>query len=444
MEEIVRRDLRTSGVTKKQYVLGRRDSNVDAGTLNFGRYLALDRSTGSDVYMDALRPHVILICGKRGYGKSYTMGTIVEELDSLVPEIKTNIATLIVDTMGIFWTMRHENKKEKDFLSKWGLSPESYKAEIFVPSGSVEQYKKIHVEVRSFFISTSELSGYDWCSLFRIDTISPVGIILIKIIDDLKEIGSTFCLKDITDSIGSNDAVDKNTINAAINYFRMAESWGIFDEKGVDIFDLIRKGEISILDLSSLENQDMTAIGLKIVAKKIYEERIKSRRSYERIEMGDSMEPEGIPMVWMFIDEAHIFLPRDGETPATGVLVNEWLRQGRHPGLSLVFATQRPAALHSDVISQSDIIICHRITAQDDISALEAIRPTYMREGIGDALKKMGTEKGVAFIVDDTSESAHIVRMRPRKSWHGGDEPSAMPKDESMNMKNDAIEERTT
>ena len=444
MEEIVRRDLRTSGVTKKQYVLGRRDSNVDAGTLNIGRYLALDRSTGSDVYMDALRPHVILICGKRGYGKSYTMGTIVEELDSLVPEIKTNIATLIVDTMGIFWTMRHENKKEKDFLSKWGLSPEGYEAEIFVPAGSVEQYKKIHIAVRSFFISTSELSGYDWCSLFRIDTISPVGIILIKIIDDLKEIGSTFCLKDITDSIGSNDAVDKNTINAALNYFRMAESWGIFDEKGVDIFDLIRKGEITILDLSSLENQDMKAIVLKIVAKKIYEERIKSRRSYERIEMGDSMEPEGIPMVWMFIDEAHIFLPRDGETPATGVLVNEWLRQGRHPGLSLVFATQRPAALHSDVISQSDIIICHRITAQDDISALEAIRPTYMREGIGDALKKMGTEKGVAFIVDDTSESAHIVRMRPRKSWHGGDEPSAMPKDESMNMKNDAIEERTT
>ncbi len=131
-------------------------------------------------------------------------------------------------------------------------------------------------------------------------------------------------------------------------------------------------------------------------------------------------------MVWMFIDEAHMFLPREGETPATEVLINEWLRQGRHPGLSLVFATQRPAALHSDVISQSDIIICHRITAQDDISALEAIRPTYMREGIGDALKKMGTEKGVAFIIDDTSETAHVVRIRPRKSWHGGDEPSAL------------------
>ena len=40
----------------------------------------------------------------------------------------------------------------------------------------------------------------------------------------------------------------------------------------------------------------------------------------------------------------------------------------------------------------------------------------------------MGMEKGVAFIVDDNSESAHVVRMRPRKSWHGGDEPSALEK----------------
>ena len=115
--------------------------------------------------------------------------------------------------------------------------------------------------------------------------------------------------------------------------------------------------------------------------------------------MGESSDETIMPMVWLFIDEAHMFLPREGTTPATDVLVNEWLRRGRHPGLSLVFATQRPAALHSDVISQSDIIICHRLTAQDDITALEAIRPTYMREGIGDALKKMGIEKGVALII---------------------------------------------
>jgi len=144
--------------------------------------------------------------------------------------------------------------------------------------------------------------------------------------------------------------------------------------------------------------------------------------------MGNDPVKDGIPLVWMFIDEARLFLPKAGVTPATGILVNEWLRQGRQPGLSIIFSTQRPAALHPDVMSQSDVFICHRLTAQDDINVLETVRPTYMREGIGDSLKKMGAEKGVALIVDDNSESAHIVQMRPRKSWHGGDEPNALIK----------------
>ncbi|MCX9073886.1 MAG: ATP-binding protein [Candidatus Methanoperedens sp.] len=435
MDEIAKLDLRKAGVTLKQYVLGRRDSKIDAGTLNIGRYLALDKSTGSEVYLDALRPHVILICGKRGYGKSYTMGTLIEELQTLAPEIKNNIATFVIDTMGIFWTIRHPNEKEADHLSKWGLSKHGYDAEVFVPAGNVKQYNEMQIEVRPFSISISELAGYDWCSLFRIDPLSSLGSVLIKIIDDLNESKDSFSLKDIVDAIENNENVEKNIYNAAVNYFRLAQSWGIFEAQGAGIHDIIRKGSISILDLSSLDDQGIKAIVVKIYGKKIYSERIKARRSYERMEMGKISGEPGMPMVWMFIDEAHMFLPREVETPATHVLINEWLRQGRHPGLSVVLATQRPAALHSDVVSQSDIIVCHRLTAQDDIKALEAIRPTYMREGIGDALKKLGTEKGVAFIVDDTTETAHIIRVRPRKSWHGGDEPSAFGKNLPLQSK---------
>lgn len=426
MENMIRHDLKKSGVTQKQYVLGRRDPGEGAGTLNVGRYLALDGSTGSDVYIDALRPHVILICGKRGYGKSYTIGTLVEELAALAPAVKKNISTLVIDTMGIFWTMHHPNRKEAGFLSGWGLSPQGFEVEVFVPAGNIKQYHGMQIEARPFSITASELSGYDWCSLFNIDPVDPLGILLVKIIDELNEKTGAFSLNEIVSAIESNSEAEKNLRNAASNYFRLARSWGIFGENGVSIFDMIRRGATSVLDLSSLDNQNIRAIAVRILTKKIYDERIKARRFYERAEMGEKSDDKGIPMVWMFIDEAHMFLPREGGTPATGVLVNEWLRQGRQPGLSAIFATQRPSALHSDVMSQSDIIICHRLTAQDDISALEAVRPTYMREGIGDSLKKMGTGKGIAFIVDDTSESAHVVRMRPRKSWHGGGEPSAL------------------
>lgn len=425
-EKHISHDLTKSGVTPKQYVIGRRDTDSHLGTLNVGRYLALDRSMGSHVQMDALRPHAILICGKRGYGKSYTMGTLIEELALLPSTI--NIATLVIDTMGIFWTMRHANTKEEDILSKWDISSKGFDIDLFVPAGSLKQYEKMHIEAKPFSISAAELSGYDWCSLFDLAPISPLGVYFLKAIEEIKEKADYFSLMNLIDHINHDAEADLTLLNAAKNYFRTAISWGIFHENGIDIRDIIRKGKVVILDLSSIGNQNIKAIAVKILGSKIYDESIRSRRLYEQRKIGESPIEQGIPMVWLFIDEAHLFLPAVGETPATGVLVNEWLRQGRQPGLSVVFATQRPAALHPDVMSQSDIIICHRLTAQDDISALEAVRPTYMREGIGDSLKKMGMEKGVAFIVDDNSESAHVVRMRPRKSWHGGDEPSAIEK----------------
>ncbi len=376
--------------------------------------------------MDALRSHAILVCGKRGYGKSYTMGVLIEELASLPQEI--NIASLVIDTMGIFWTMRHPNHKEEGMLSKWGLLSKGINADLFVPEGSIRQYEDMHIQAKLFSISASELSGYDWCSLFGLSPISPLGVYILRIIDDLKDNEKDFTLSKMLDFINKDTETDGTIQNAAGNFFRSVTSWGIFHERGINIEEIIQKGKVCILDLSSIENQNIKAIAVKLLGSKIYNERIKSRRIYECQQIGKSSGDEGIPMVWMFLDEAHLFSPKNGETPATDVIINEWLRQGRQPGLSIIFATQRPAALHPDVMSQSDIIICHRLTAHDDIDALEAIRPTYMREGIADSLKRMGMEKGVAFIIDDNSESSHLVRIRPRTSWHGGDEPSALLK----------------
>jgi len=138
--------------------------------------------------------------------------------------------------------------------------------------------------------------------------------------------------------------------------------------------------------------------------------------------MGLEVKKQGIPMVFLAIDEAQLFLPNDNHTLGKEVFINQWMRQGRQPGLSLLMATQRPSALDQEVLSHSDIIICHRLTAQEDIDALSKIRPTYMHGTIRESIKKVGDERGVALIVDDTSESSHIIKVRPRLSWHGGAE----------------------
>ncbi|MDO9517950.1 MAG: ATP-binding protein [Methanosarcinaceae archaeon] len=415
----------TAGVVKKCYTLGRNDES-DVGVLHLGKYLALDRSTGSHVALDALKPHAILICGKRGYGKSYTMGILIEELSRLSLDIRENIASLVIDTMGIFWTLGRGNEQQPELLSKWGLQPTGFDVNVFVPAGSVEQYRNRHIDVKPFSISISHLGGYEWCKLFKVDNVSPLGVLLVRVIGNLRQQQSVFSFDDIIDGIMEDERSDIVTKSAAENYFKAAISWGVFEIEGVGISELICGGATSVLDLSTLTNHTVRAAVVGIVGKDIYEKRLEARRSYERMMMGDSDVEKGIPMVWMFIDEAHLFVPSDDETLASNVIINEWLRQGRQPGLSIIFATQRPAAIHPDVISQCDVVMCHRLTARDDILALEAIRPTYMRENIGDSIRKMGLERGIALIVDDTSEAAHIVKMRPRYSWHGGNEPSAL------------------
>lgn len=405
-------------------VLGN-EENPGEGLLSIGNYMALDHSKGAAVYLDALKPHAVLICGKRGYGKSYTMGCILEELALLQPAIKKRLASLVIDTMGIFWTMRHPNNFEAHRLKSWGLNPTALETEIFVPAGKVEAYRKRNINVKSFSISIRELSGSQWCRIFKIEEVSPLGILLVRTIESLRERGCVYSLEDIIDEVLQDTRSDSASKGAAENYFRAVNSWGLFSKEGTSLSELVSGGRITILDVSTLENENVCAAAVSILAGRLYEERLEARRVYEKKLMGEKTEEEEFPMVWLFIDEAHIFLPAKSESLATGVLINRCLRQGRQPGLSLILATQRPASLHPDVVSQSDLLICHRLTASDDILALENSRPLYIQESIQAYLKKMGSERGAALIIDDHSESVHLVRIRPRISWHGGGEPSA-------------------
>ncbi|MCG7850273.1 MAG: ATP-binding protein [ANME-2 cluster archaeon] len=425
MNEVGKFDLARSGVTEKQYILGRRNKGSRLGVLRVGRYLAIDGSTGSDVYMDCLGPHAVLICGKRGYGKSYTMGTLVEEIARQKPPISDNIASVIIDTMGIFWTLGYANTKEEHILSDWNLEPKPQDILVFVPGDDLDLYRSMGIDAHSLSVPTSDLSGSDWCSLFDISPIQPLGILITRIAQQLNEEGRIFSLEDMLERVHIDPHAHSDTKQAAHNYLGTALGWGIFEKEGSGIHDIIRPGRIAVIDISSLPDTAIRSMVVGILARRIYQERLAARRQYE-INSITGEQVTTMPMVWMFIDEAHLFMPREGHSLARDVLVNEWLRQGRQPGLSLVLATQQPSALDPIVLSQSDLIVCHRLTSQEDISALEKVRPTYMRQGIADSIRKMGKGKGVAFIVDDTSEASHVVQLRPRLSWHGGDEPSSL------------------
>ena len=217
--------------------------------------------------------------------------------------------------------------------------------------------------------------------------------------------------------------------------FDAAETWKVFDEeKGTEIRELISPGKSTIIDLSmysSIGSFNVRALIIGLVCKKMFNERMTARRNEEIQSVQHGLDylyfnpKREMPLVWIFIDEAHEFLPREGKTPATDSLV-QLLREGRQPGISLVMATQQPGKIHTDAMTQSDIVLSHRVTAEPDVQALNMIMQSYLYEGIKAKMDALPKLKGSAIILDDNSERIYPMRVRPRFTWHGGDAPSAV------------------
>ncbi|MBT7102279.1 ATP-binding protein [archaeon] len=402
--------------------------------VTMGNYTSLS----NPIFMDVARSHVVLISGKRGSGKSYTIGTMAEALSNLGVEESGNIAPLIFDTMGIFWTMKYKNQKDTDLLDEWGLKAKNVPMRVFAPFGYYQEYRDKGVDVDAeFAIKISELEPADWVTLFELKFTEPTAVLIESVVGSLRESGESFGFEKIYDMMKRAENVSQDVKNAAMALFDAAKTWKVFDEeKGTAVRDLIEAGTTTVIDLSmyaSLGSFNVRALIIGLVSKKIFNERMEARKGeeiqavqhgvdYERYQIKREM-----PLVWIFIDEAHEFLPHEGRTPATDALV-QVLREGRQPGLSIVMATQQPGKIHTDAMTQSDIVISHRVTAKLDVDALNDITQSYLYESISAKLNGLPRLKGSAIILDDNSERIYPMRVRPRFTWHGGEAPTAIKK----------------
>jgi uncharacterized protein len=407
--------------------------NIGKGYVKMGSYTSLSNK----IWMDIARTHVVLIAGKRGSGKSYTLGTIAESLSQLPQETSKNIASLIFDTMGIFWTMKFPNEKDAPLLKEWSLSPKKLPVKVFVPFGKVNEYQKKSIPFdETFALKPSELQSEDWITLFNVDFTSLPGVLIQRTLTSLKEEDTPFTLKDIQAEIESDEKSSPQTKEIVSSLFSAADSWGIFSKAldGTEISDLITPGTTTVLDTSvysSIGAFNIRALVISLISKKLFTTRMDARKKEEIQALQHGQDylsyktTRDSPLVWIFIDEAHEFLPKEGKTPATDALV-QLLREGRQPGISLVLATQQPGQIHKDAMTQSDIVLSHRVTAKPDIEALNEIMQSYLLEHIQKQLNDLPSLKGSAIILDDNSERLYPIRIRPRFTWHGGEAPTAI------------------
>ncbi|MEK6835882.1 MAG: ATP-binding protein, partial [Nanoarchaeota archaeon] len=297
--------------------------------------------------------------------------------------------------------------------------------------GKFDEYKERGIPVDySFSIKPGELNALDWCNIFNVSITSNIGVLIERILTKL--IGE-YSIEDVIAEIKLDTNTDQDTKNATENRFQAVKSWGLFDIEGSEIKDIVKSGEVSILDTSVYDDFNVKALVASIISKKLLQERI-SIRKYEELEELETSrhyfsieedKKQELPLVWIFIDEGHEFLPKEGKTPATDALI-QLIREGRQPGISLVMATQQPGEIHRDVITQSDIVISHRVTAKPDIEALNTINQTYLTQDILTHLNNLPKDKGAAIILDDNNERIYPMRIRPKMSWHSGESLSAI------------------
>ena len=405
--------------------------------VTMGNYTSLS----NPILVDVARSHVILVAGKRGSGKSYSLGAVAESLCTLPREESQNISPLIFDTMGIFWTMKFKNQKDKGLLEEWGLEPRNVPIKVFAPFGYFQEYKDKGIPVDlEFSIKTSELDADDWITTFGLKFTEPVAVLIEGVISDLKK-KEGYDFRDIRNTILAKDGFSQDVKNSALALFGAAETWKVFDEvRGTEIRDIITPGQSTIIDLSmyaSVGSFNVRGLIIGLVCKKLFNERMGARRSEEIQAVQHGIDylhykfKREMPLVWVFIDEAHEFLPKEGKTPATDALV-QLLREGRQPGISMVMATQQPGKIHTDAMTQSDIVISHRVTASQDLKALNEIMQSYVYEGIKGKMDSLPKLKGSAIVLDDNSERIYPIRVRPRFTWHGGEAPTAVKAEKEL------------
>lgn len=298
-------------------VVGRApDADSGGAVAELGAYLALDGSAGAALNLDVDRPHAALVVGKRGYGKTHTLGVLAEAL-ARAP----GVAPVVVDTVGVLG----------------GLVEDSRAAP--VPAMVVDRPT----------VAPAALDPRSWCALLDLPPESGPGSLV------WRAAATAETLEGMRAAVREADAADA-AVRSATNHLDLAAAWGVFAPDGLDA-GALSGSEATVVDVSGLDAAPANAV-IRAIAEGLYRYRV---------------DGDGGRLPWLLVDEAH--LPFEG---VAGPGLETILRRGRSPGVSLVAATQRPGRLPDVAVSQADLLVAHRLTSRADLEALSAARPTYM------------------------------------------------------------------
>lgn len=427
-----------------------------------------EKGTGGRVYFDGSDNFVVLEVGKRGSGKSYGMGSLLEGFatseGSQISQRMGERAVLLLDPLDIHWTavlpLSAEGpevlKRQHKVLASWaGLEVEEINATVWVPAGFGWEGVD-HPAFRDYYMPVSALDGDDWALLLQTDLILETrGRLIQESFQKVTVMGwddsgtprpprADYSIQDLIDCISTDTEIQQfyhsETIRSVIQPLKAYSRMPLFSAReGTPMTELINSGTLSVLSLGRL-GEDLRTVLTTTVVRKLRKDRmvasqisrrlaLQSLDSTARVELEQELSRH-VPRTILAIDEAQILMPQKSNSPARRAL-DSFVLEGRNYGLSLWLATQRPKGAISDAAaSQIDTFIVHRLSVNEDINAvcnlLQNARPDKIRKGnsqleIGDLIRSL--DVGQAIISSATSDAPRliVVTIRPRMVAHGGE-----------------------
>ncbi|HEY9694175.1 MAG TPA: ATP-binding protein [Oculatellaceae cyanobacterium] len=384
-------------------------------------FLGRNFESEEPIYVESNRSRAILICGKRGSGKSYTMGVFLEELYS-----QENTLVIVIDPLRNFYTMSRSNEDQYDDLYRWNLTPRGTPVRLLIPGDPIKRYgekvidalRSQGVQVESFRINPGDLTPDTWLDLFNLSLTEPMGLALYRSVSQLRHSqGVHFSLEDLIEKVKKSNRSKETTTEALLARLEVAlDEWDLFSSYYKEVTEIFDVRAVNVIDVGVLGS---SRFGLRNLIVLILTQDLFRKRSQARLQEELGL-PTAVPKVWLAIDEAQEFVP-SGRSSLSKESLIQWVKEGRQPGLSLIAATQQPAAIDRELLSQCDLVLAHKVTTSDDVDALNRLSHNYMASELKQYLRQID-RRGEALLVDDEEESVKVVQVRPRRSRHGGAE----------------------
>jgi hypothetical protein len=407
---------------------------------------------------------VMGIFGKRGMGKSYTLGGILEALACANPSSAIGCnqgdrAVLVLDTLNIYQysvvpvsqivdpTLR---SRAQDRLKAFGLTEQPVEFDVSFPAG--ENLAFYPSEYQPFALDTAQIRPEDYAHIFELDLYrDPMGQLLLAAYDAIKQSGyraqhatrtgsAAAGLAELIECVTLDPDLDQafaaDTRRALLSRLNSLFRLGLFSASPTFLADLLRPGRVRILLLGQL-SPPLRSVVAGLLLRQLFQVRAAAAEASKMLRLRSNLEPEkrqmaedvvrrSPPRTLVCIDEAQGYAPPTKANPCSPVLI-QFVKEGRNHGLSLCFTSQQPSAIHAEVLSQVDSVIAHRLTVPSDIEAVLKNAKGRSPEKIGgggadlteaDVLRELG--EGQAWISHADAPRSLILEVRPRVTAHGG------------------------